>query len=71
MNRGKEYIKKMQQYIADVLSGERNAGVLEKLAIQRHLDDFGRTRNLLGRESGYEGVIFLHLVAALSRRMGG
>lgn len=39
MNRGKEYIKKMRQYIDDVLSGQRNAGVLEKLAVQRHLDD--------------------------------
>lgn len=40
MGRGKEYLKKMQKYIDDVLSGERNAGELERLAVQRHLDDF-------------------------------
>lgn len=39
MGRGKEYIKKMQKYITDVESGERNAGELERLAVQRHLDD--------------------------------
>ncbi len=39
MGRGKEYLKKMQKYIDDVLSGERNAGELERLAVQRHLDD--------------------------------
>ena len=39
MGRGKEYIKKMQKYIADVESGERDAGELERLAVRRHLDD--------------------------------
>lgn len=39
MGRAKEYIRKMQKYIADVESGERNAGELERLAVQRHLDD--------------------------------
>ena len=39
MGRAKEYIRKMQKYIADVESGERNAGELERLAVRRHLDD--------------------------------
>ena len=37
--RGREYINKMKQYIADVVSGRRVAGELEKLAVARHLDD--------------------------------
>ena len=39
MQKGKLYIKKMEQYIDDVLSGVRVAGELEFLAVKRHVED--------------------------------
>ena len=39
MARGKEYIKKMNEYINSVLTGEREAGRLEIKTVERHVND--------------------------------
>ena len=39
MARSKEYIKKMNKYVDDVLSGERKAGRLEIKTVERHVND--------------------------------
>ena len=42
MNRGREYLRKMEAYVEDVIGGRRNAGELERLAVTRHVEDLKR-----------------------------
>ena len=39
MARSKEYIKKMNKYVDDVLSGERKARRLEIKTVERHVEN--------------------------------
>ena len=39
MARSKEYIKQLNKYVDDVLSGERKAGRLEIKTVERHVEN--------------------------------
>ena len=59
MSKGREYLRKMERYVEEVIGGRRLAGELERLAVVRHVEDlkFATEKGLFWDERAAEKAL--------------